>query len=136
MNNKIDGASVLKTLIAFKGGIIHRLMDERKAAANALLCFELFPSIRRKAKNKALPVSVTESCAYDVMMSHQFQMEKMGIDEVSDYIDQLDDRNISEINSAYTAISEMLCDANELPIAGGKNAVDEIHKAILREATH
>ena len=136
MNNKIDGASVLKTLIAFKGGVIHRIMDERKAAANALLCFELFPSVRQKAKNKALPVSITESCAYDVMMDHQFQKEKMGIDDISEYIDQLNDRDVNDINSAYTAISEMLCDADELPIVGGKDAVDEIHTAILKGATH
>ena len=136
MYSDIDGASVLKTLIGFKEGAILRVMSERRAASNALLCFDLFPEVRGRGRNTPLPSSITESGAYDVMKHHQFKMEQLEIDDHSHYVYGLDIEEVKTINSAYTAISEMLCDSNELPILGGKEAIDRIHKAILKDGTH
>ena len=132
-----DDCSILKTVIAFNKGTILRSMGNRTAAANAMACFELFPVVRRKSMKEPINPAISASGAYDVMMHYALDSEKKGYeDRVTDYIESLTGSEVREINSAFTAMAEMLIEHNEIPVVGGREAVQRIYTAILKETLH
>lgn len=133
MNNDFDGASVIKTIIAFRNGTILRFMPDRKAAANALLCFQLLPDLRRN--RPVMPAAITNSGAYDVLMYHDHQMEIKDID-VEEYAYSVDRDEVITINNAMTALSDLMYEHDQLPVTGGKKSVDNIYNALRKEGAH
>ena len=132
-----DDCSILKTVIAFNKGTILRTMGSRIAAANAMACFELFPVVRRKARKEPINPAISASGAYDVMMHYALDSERKGYeDRVSDYVESLTSSEISEINSAFTAMAEMLIEYGEIPVVGGRESVERIYAGILKETLH
>ena len=124
---------IVKTIIAFRHGLIRKIMPTDLAAANAIACFEAHCTAISDGRMPKLNLDVN-SDQFELLMNTSLMVD--GATPASTVAQALTTEQQESIIDAFSWLSEEVIMAEGLPMSGGLEGVEEVWNHLNKQVTH